>query len=602
MPPPVEQRVEQWRYFTIGLVACLCFAVLAAQLVSLQLVHGARFRRLASRQTLRFVRIFPLRGRIYDRNLTVLAGNRPSFDVDISVDDLAARELTNTIRHLARLLSAQEKPLWNALAPHKRFSYTPARVARDLSFDETVRVAERLNELPGGVEITVNPVRQYPLGQLAAHVVGYVGAISPNHAQLISGEYSINDVVGKNGIEYACEAVLHGRHGVKIVQVDHAARYFSTLETQPPVPGNDVILTLHSPLQQTIERALSNRVGAVVAIDPNNGEVLAMASSPSFDPNVFVGAISPSNYARLFLDADRPLFNRAIAGQYPLGSVFKLVTAIAGLESGVLSANGTYTCNGLYELGAMRVRCFRNHRHGAISLLPALRYSCNTFFCNFSTQIGIHQIDAYGRMLGLGELTGIDLPGEKRGLMPDPAWKRMYRRLPWYPGDTVNLSIGHGFLLVTPLQAALLAATIANGGHTVQPHLIRNYGIGREALSSPQVKPPVPTSITMATLDIVRQGMRDVVNTPDGSGHAAALPKLAVAGKTGSAMLGPETYAWFVAFAPYDKPRIAVSVVVEHAQTGGRDAAPIARQAIASYFDIDLSTHSGRINEFSIVD
>ena len=592
-----------WRYVVLITVLCCCFAVLLGQLLWLQLVRGHEFRRQADRQRLRMVWLPALRGRIYDRNLFPLAANRPSFDIDINVDDMSGRELTNAVKRLAVLLETPLDTLWAALAPHKRFSFMPARVADDVPFERMTHIAEHLTDMPDGVAINANPARDYALHTIAAHVVGYVGMISSNHPRLLSGEYSLNDVVGKSGVERVCEEALHGVNGQRIVQVDHAARYFSTIDEQLATPGQDVVLTLDLTLQHTLERAFSNRVGAAVALDPRNGEVLALVSAPGFDPNVFAGGSSRTGFAALLADMNKPLFNRALAGQYPLGSVFKLITTIASVESGILSGTTMFTDTGSFELGTMHVQNFHKRRYGTLNLINALRYSCNTFFCTFGLQVGVHQLAAYGRMLGFGQITGIELPGELPGILPDPAWKRRFRHLPWYPGDTVNLSIGHGFLLVTPLQVACMTAAIANGGLLLPPHVIRGYSAGGTTFRPAQETPPMPLPIKPATLDLVREGMWQVVNTPDGSGRNAYVPTVVVAGKTGSAMLGPETYAWFVAFAPFAQPRFVIAIVVEHAQTGGKDAAPIAQQAIASYFDLDLAALTNApAGEHTIID
>ena len=602
MPAPKDHTASPWRYAVLSAVLALCFAALVAQLIALQLVRGTAMRSKADSQSLRRIWVPALRGTIYDRNLFPLAENRPAFDIDVNVDELSARQVTNTVRHLAYLLREPEEKLFAQLAPHKRFSYTPAKIARDVPFGAMVRVAERLTELEG-VDISVNPVRDYPHGRLGCHVIGYVSKVPRNHPRLLAGEYSIHDRVGVTGIELVCEDMLHGQNGKRLVQVDHASRYVTTLNLQPPMPGHDVILTIDMTLQETLTRALSNRVGAAVAIDPNNGDVLALVSSPGFDPGFFTGTVDPEQYRALQSNRDRPFFNRAIAGQYPLGSVFKLVTATAGLEANVFDAHTSFQDPGVFELGRMRVRNFRGARYGTMALPYALRVSCNTFFCHFARAIGVANLSMYGRILGFGAPTGVQLPGEAPGIMPDPSWKRINRRLPWYPGDTVNLSIGHGYLLVTPMQVAGMVAAIANGGTWHPPRLIRSYVIGGDVAPVAVEQTSKPLAISWETLATVRSGMWQVVNTPNGSGRRAHLGSVEVAGKTGSAMLGPETYAWFAAFAPFDAPRLAIAVVVEHAQTGGLDAAPIAQQAFASYFDVELAGLTNRpIDMSSITD
>ena len=585
-PKQNKRFTPELRYLLLQLMLVLLFVGIVGQLAFLQIVKGPYYRSRVARQSLRKVWLPALRGKIYDRSMTLLAENRPGFDLDLSLNELNRRSLSNVLKHLSVLLHKPESNLWLNLNPGKRFSFEPAKIASDISVDSATRIAERLHELPA-VDITVNPLRFYPARNLASHIVGYVGKISRDDPRLLSGEYSMHDLVGKNGIEREYEYILHGQDGQKIVEVDRKSLFVEVLDRQPPVPGNDIILTIDLPLQAALEQALSNRIGAAVAIDPRNGEVLAMVSSPAYDPNFFVGPVPADQFSVMLNDPRRLFFNRAVQGQYPLGSVFKLMTAVSGLESGVISSNTSYADSGKYSLGDMTVRNFHNARYGRINLLYALRVSCNTFFCNFSTKIGVDTISYYASLFGFGRKTDIELPYEASGLIPSKQWKRDTQHLPWYPGDTVNLSIGHGFLLVTPLQVACMTAAIANNGTLYPPRLVRGYTVGRTINPVAPPAEPLHIPVSSETLKLVQRGMWEVVNTDNGSGKRAALPGVVIAGKTGSAMLATKTYAWFAAYAPFSNPRIAIAVVVENAQTGGRDAAPIARKAFAEYFDLD---------------
>ncbi len=602
MPPLSEYQPLAWRYRVLLGIVGVCLTVLLAQLVLLQLVRGAHYRRIAARQSMRMLWVPALRGRIYDRNMQVLADNRPSFDIEVSPTELSARQRTNVVRALAVLLREPEANLWTNLQPHRYFAYQPARVARDISFGQMVRVAERLHALPA-VDIAVNPVRRYLHGPHLGHVLGYVSTVYPEHPRLLSGEYSMNDVVGASGVERVCEDLLHGINGKKLVQVDRLARYVETKDVRPPVPGHDVILTLDSMLQATLADALSNRVGAAVALDARSGEVLALVSSPGFDPNSFVGGISAEAYAALRDDPRRPLVNRAIGGQYQLGSAFKPITAIAGLESDVISSNTIYhDATGYFMYGSQRWYNFRRLPQGALNVALALRVSCNTFFCHFAPAIGVARLAMYARLFGFGERTGIEVPGEATGLVPDAGWKRMRYREAWFPGDTINFSIGQGYLLVTPLQVACMTAALANGGTWYPPSIIRGYIINRQTVMAKRVRAPVPTPVSRESLDLVRQGLWEVVNTRNGSGRLAYLERPVVAGKTGSAMIGPITYGWFTGFAPYDDPALVVTVMIEGAETGGRDAAPVARRAFAAYFDVDMQSLTNLPRNVTIID
>jgi len=586
-----KQKINQWRYFSLIIILVVMFLIIVGQLFYLQVVKGQYYKRKSSVQRLRRVWKPALRGKILDRNRHILADNRSSYNVDIRIPEISTprntAKLTNVIIKLSQLLNIPEEKLWANIGPHKHFPYAPARVAPDISFSQLARVAERLNELPG-VELATTPVRYYPAGELVCHFIGYVRKIFPKHPKLISGEYYIHDRVGINGIEKICENVLHGKNGKELVQVDYASHYVETIDRLPPVPGHDVILTIDLNLQKVLATALEGKKGAAVAVDPRNGEVLALVSSPAFDPNFFVGTVSVKDYVALRDDENKPLFNRAITGKYPPGSVFKLITAIAGLEFDVIKSDTVYNDTGSFKLGKTVVRNFHNYKYGNIKLNKALRVSCNTFFCFFSLKIGARNIAAMARLFGIGEKTGIELPSESAGTLPDPSWKRKHKKVRWYPGDTVNLSIGHGFLEVTPLQMACMTAAIANEGMWYPPSIVRSYRISGNFVPAAKSATPVPIPLKKEIFKTIKEGMWEVVNMPNGSGRRAALPNLVIAGKTGSAEIREDmTYAWFVAFAPYENPRIAIAIVVEGADTGGRDAAPIAKEAFKAYFEVE---------------
>ena len=585
-----EHYVSSWRYIFLAAMIGLIFSIIAGQLLYLQMVKGKYFREKSSNQSVRKLWVPALRGGIYDRNGILIAGNKPSFDVDVNIDNLKKRQITNLVKQLSFLLRQPESKLWKRLNPKKRLPYTDARLAENISFSNVVRLAEQLNEFPE-VEIRVRPLRYYPYGDLASHIIGYMGKVTPNHPKLLAREYSMHDRVGVSGIELICENVLHGRNGKKIVQVDRSSKYVETLNYLPPIPGHDVILTIDIELQKAIQNAMSNKVGAAVAVNPKNGEILALVSSPGFDPSIFAGIVSPKAYSSLMNNPKRPMFNRAISSRYTLGSVFKIITAIAGLESGVIKPDTVFHDPGVFRLGGMRVRNYRNHNYGTMGVTYALRVSCNTFFCSYAIKIGVKNISNYAKLFGFGKKTGVELPSESPGLLGDRMWKRKTKNLPWYPGDTVNLSIGHGFLIVTPIQVANMVASIANGGIWHQPHMISGYSFEGEFTPANNVIKTIPIPVRKENMDIIHKGMWEVANTKNGTGRRCKVPGIVIAGKTGSAKLNNQTLAWFAAFAPYEDPEIAIAVIVEDATTGGRDAAPVAQAAFTEYFGINAGTN-----------
>ncbi len=590
-----KQSINQLRYFSLITILGVLFLIVVAQLFFLQVVKGSYYKSKSSTQRLRRVWKPALRGKILDRNLKILAENRSSFNVDIRIPEISSprnrKNLTNVIKKLTKLLGISEKEMWANIGPRKHFPYTPARVAPDISFSQLARVAERLNDLPG-VELATTPVRYYPAGELVCHLIGYVGKIYPKHPKLISGEYYIHDRVGINGIEKVCENVLHGKNGKKLVQVNHASHFDEIVDELPPVPGHDVILTIDLDLQKVLVKELEGKKGAAVAVDPRNGDVLALVSSPGFDPNIFVGTLSAKDYNFLRNNNAKPLFNRAVTGKYPPGSIFKLMTAMAGLEANVINSDTIYHDTGSVKVGKSKISNFHNHNYGNVNLNYALRVSCNTFFCFFSLKIGARNIASVARQFGFGKKTGIELPAESAGTLPDPSWKRKYRKVPWYPGDTMNLSIGHGFLEVTPLQIACMTAAIANEGMWYPPGIIKNYRIGGTYIPATKSGMSMPVPFKNEFFKIIKHGMWEVVNMPNGTGRRAKLPNLVIAGKTGSAEIRKDmTYAWFIGFAPFENPKLAISIVVEEAETGGRDAAPIAKAAFKAYFDVEEETN-----------
>jgi len=585
-----KKHVNQQRYFFLITIIGLLFLIISAQLFFLQIVKGSYYKKKSGIQRLRRVWKPALRGKILDRNLKILADNRYSYNVDIRISEISSsrntKDLTNVIKKLNNLLGISEKKMWDNIGPRKHFPYAPARVAPDISFSKYTRVAERLNELPG-VELAETPVRYYPAGDLVCHLLGYVGKVYPKHPKLISGEYYIHDRVGRSGIEKTCENVLHGKNGKKLLQVNHASHFDKVVDELPPVPGHDVILTIDLDLQKVLVEELEDKIGAAVAINPQNGEVLALVSSPGFDPNTFV-----EDYLVLREDKNKPMFNRAVTGKYPPGSIFKLMTGLAGLEANVITPDTIYHDTGKLKLGRVTIRNFRGYKHGDLKLAEALRVSCNTFFCFFSLKIGAKKIAEVANLFGFGKLTGIEIPAESAGTLPSPLWKKKTKRVSWYPGDTMNLSIGHGFLQVTPLQIASMTATLANDGIWHPPSLIKHYRISGNYVPPNKSSMSIPIPLKNKNFETIKYGMWEVVNMPNGSGRRAKLPNLVIAGKTGSAEVRKNmTYAWFTGFAPFENPKLAVAIVIEDAETGGRDAAPIAKAIFKSYFDVKDETN-----------
>jgi penicillin-binding protein 2 len=459
-----------------------------------------------------------------------------------------------------------------------------------------VAALESLRYEHPGLLVEVEPRRSYPHGTLASHVLGYVGQINPSELKARAElGYRMGDHIGKQGIEKELDAELRGRDGFQQLEVDSLGRVVKVLSSIPPVPGNAVTLTLDLALQQAAEEALAGVSGAVVAIDPRDGGVLAAASSPPIDPNRFSHGLSQEEWSGLSNDPLHPLQNRVAQAQYPPGSVFKIVTAIAALESGAITPETSYFCGGALRYGNRDFRCWKRGGHGQVALHRALVESCDVYFYQVGLKSGIEEIARVAREFGLGKPTGLELGSEASGLIPDDAWKRRARKEPWYSGETLSAAIGQGYDLVTPIQAALLAATVANGGTVHRPHLLRRivdasgttvrYGGGAAGRT---------LRLAPATLAAVREGLWGVVNEPGGTGAAVRVPGLSIAGKTGTAQVvgmprgerraasGADyrDHAWFVCYAPSGDGQVAIAVIVEHGGHGGSASAPIARRLL----------------------
>lgn len=562
-----------------AVVAVAC-ALILGRLVQLQVIEGDRNRELADENRIRIVRRMAPRGTIYDRHNRVLAASRLAFSVRVVPEELAMAGAEDPAAGLAALLGLPEAEVKEALHSQALSRYEPMFLQRDVSEEVVARLEEHAPYL-SGVGVAADAVRHYPHGSLAAHVLGYVRQI--NAEELTRPEnagYRAGDLIGKAGVEKVTERALRGTDGGDQIEVDARGRRVRTLGTVPPRPGRNVWLTLDLDLQRAAEDALGGRAGAVVAMDPRTGEILALASHPSYDPNMFVGALTPEEWDRL-RGPGHPQYNRAITSRYPPGSVFKIVTAAAALESGKCDIESRFLCTGEYRIGDWSFRCWRRAGHGTVDFVSGFGQSCNVMFVTLGRLVGVRQLADMAGRFGLGEKCDIDLPEEAAGLVPTAEWKRQVRREPWYPGDTCQMAVGQGDCLVTPLQVAREFAVVASGGSLVHPHLIAR--IEGESDYSPPVEGR-SLGLRPETIAALRMGMEAVV-APGGTGAGIITPRYGIAGKTGTAQApGGDPHAWFAGYAPSDRPKLVVAAVIEHGGKGSEIAAPIARHV----FDVAL--------------
>jgi penicillin-binding protein 2 len=582
------------------------FAVLVSRLIYLQVIEGKEYRRLSEINSIRLQDIDAPRGLIYDRQNQLLVDNRPSFNLHIILKD--AKPVEQTLEKLSQLTGEPIDDLKAQIKKNKRQgAYVPIPLIEDMGRDLLAAVEVNKFNLPG-IVVRVSPRRHYLFSNRASHLVGYVGEISAR--ELKSKQYAEckgGDYIGKYGIEKSKEALLRGVRGGRQVEVNATGQVVSVLNTVEAQAGKNITLTIDQRLQIAAEQSLEGKAGAVVAIDPQSGEILAMASSPTYDPNWFVVGMTPDQWKSIISNPLRPLENKAIKAVYPPASTFKIVTAMAGLEEGVIDANTTHFCPGHYKYGNRIYRCWRRGGHGEVDVVKALQQSCDVFFYQVGEALGVDRLAWYAKACGLGELSGVELDQESKGLVPTKSWKQRRLGRPWQGGETISVSIGQGFNLVTPMQMAVLTATVGNGGTRFKPYVIKKIDSLQDQTvfeHSPEVVGRLPVS--PSTLELVRQGLWSVVNTRKGTAHASRLKSVEFSGKTGTAqVVGRKVvegldedqikmmhrdHAWFVAYAPSDNPRIAVAVIIEHGEHGSTAAAPIAKEMIKTHLGVDQAS------------
>src|SRR5215217_5577313 len=574
----------------IGLL--LVVALLGLRLWHLQIREGPYYRDLSENNRTRLVLLEPARGLIYDRHGVLLANNVPSFSLYVTLEDVKDRDAL--IQQLTDLLGLDPAVIRKKLGG-KGSKLLPRKVKDRLTLrDATVIEAHRL-DLPG-VMIQVESQRNYPGGVTAAHLLGYVGEISadqlekPEFADLHQGS-----VVGQYGVEKSYDRHVRGQAGQKSVEVDALGHEKKAAVVERPQAGNDLYLTIDVRLQKVAESLLGEETGAIVALDPTNGDILAMASRPGFDPNVLSRELTPKQWIEIVQDEGRPLNNRASQGQYPPGSTFKVPMAVAALESHTMSPSSTVHCNGGYQFGRRLYHDWKAGGHGAMDMHSALVHSCDVYFYTIGQRMGIDVMAEYGRDFGLGQATGIELPSERSGIMPSTAWKQKAKNEAWLPGETISAAIGQGYVTVTPLQMASLIGTVANDGVNYRPRLVQ--AVMDRVTGNLQELPAVARGKVDAkpeTFRLIKDALADVVKV--GTATRAKSPLVTIGGKTGTAQVaalrtGPEKdipkkfrdHAWFVAFAPVESPQIAVAVLAEHMGHGGSAAAPLAKEVIETF-------------------
>ncbi|MDR2351583.1 MAG: penicillin-binding protein 2 [Deltaproteobacteria bacterium] len=607
---PEEKVGEDSRFFWIRWLIFLAFGVIVIRLWVLQVAMGDEYRQKSDTNHTRFTQIPTTRGLIYDREGGILVDNSVNFEILITPkearDDL---EVLTLAQEVGLITGRDFKELYDKFLgfksqrPYEPNVWVTGLSRADLALLETRRYQMR------GLTIRVNSMRRPLSGSFAPHVIGFLGEI--NQVQLQSGKYpdlSQGDLIGQSGLEQSQDIHLQGQKGQRLMTVDSKGRLLEELESKYPTPGYSLRLTLDSRLQRVAQAVLGEKAGAIVVLDPRNFEILALASSPYFNLDDFMGGISSERWKSLLNDPFHPLENRAVAGQYPPGSTFKIAMSLAGLAEGVITPETVFHCAGALRLGNHFFGCWARGGHGTVNLHRSLKESCDVYYYELGRRLGVDRLAKRVReFFGLGRALGMDLTTEMGGLVPDQDWKMRRFQAPWNAGETLPVSIGQGYLLTTPLQVAQYTAVAANGGTLMRPHLVKEV-TDFEGKLIHRVEPQIINQISLNPeyMKKVRQALEAVVNEPGGTGRRARLRNTRVAGKTGTSQVvslkkyqgystGARPYryqdhAWYTSYAPADNPEVVVTVLLEHTGGGGLNAAPVAAKVLEAYFDKSIDT------------
>jgi len=601
-----ELELLRWRISFIGSVIAASLLVLAFGFWNAQIVQVGYYQERAEENRVREVPLVAPRGRIYDRERRIIADNRPSYNI-ILLRENSPHTLEQTAAMLSSGISMTKEEVMERISravKRREPKFRPVILKEDVSVADIAYVKAHKYELPE-ISVEFQPRRRYLEGDLAAHALGYVGEVT--ESELITPEFvnfKSGDQVGKTGLEREYNSLLAGKDGFKRVIVNSFGREMGQLEEEPYVAGNDLVTTIDLDLQRAAEEMMGENSGAVIALDPRTGEVLAMVSKPGFDPNLFATRISVTDWNSLINDPRKPMQNRAIQSRFPPGSVFKIFMAAAGLEEGTLNPLKTVYCPGHATFYGHTFGCHKRGGHGTVNLHDAIVNSCNVFFYNVGNDLQIGRIAQYANMMGLGRKTGIDLPNEDSGLIPSEAWKQRVLKAKWYAGETISVAIGQGYVSVTLMQTAWAMGGLTTGGRLKQPHFVNPDHLKKTGLPSFEVlEEEYP--ISQSNVDLISTAMWGVVNE-DGTGSRAKIEGFDVAGKTGTAQvvgkqsgLKGEQYednAWFVGYAPHRNPEIVVAAFIENGGHGGVTAAPVAHAIMETYYKKKIGQFDAKLN------
>jgi penicillin-binding protein 2 len=572
----VEKRIRIFRILIILLIA-----ILGIRIFQIQILEGEKYKNLSENNRIKLIREYAPRGIIFDRNGIQLVKNEYKYNIYFPEDTLSSNKKVR--EKLAKLFSLNFKEILENSKNREWGKLILVKYGANIS--ELTKVLEDF-DLQNSALIIKVPVRKYLVGDAFSHIIGYTGEMTKEKFKILKEKgYNIKDIIGMDGIEYVFDEILRGEDGGGQIEVNAEGKKIRTLGYKKPKSGADIYLTIDKRIQEIVDEAMKGKTGAVVVMNPKNGEILSLLSKPSYPLEIFNNKLSSEEWKKLQNHSAHPFQNRAISAKHPPGSIFKIITAVAALENGITNEKEIFLCKGNYKVGKRIFKCWERKGHGKIDLVRGIAHSCDVVFYTLGERLGVEKLKEFSLKFGLGQNTNIELPGELKGTVPDRKWKRInFRGGRWFLGDTINMSIGQGFLQVTPLQMAVVTSIIANGGYKVKPLLIKKI-VNREEEIYPSVK-KVHLGLKKETLQILKKGMRLAVK--EGTGKLCEIPFVEISGKTGTADDPPKSkpHAWFVGFAPSENPLYCVVVMIEEGGKGGEVAAPIAKEIFEKIFEI----------------
>jgi len=555
--------------------------LLGLSLFRTQVLQGSEFLRLGDKNRIRLIPLEAARGKVLDRNGLALAENRISYNLVATPEDVTAE----VFAHLSRILNTPEGEIRKRMSAAREYPFAPAMIQPDIRRETVFLIEEMKPELPG-VSIQVSGLRYYPYHEVASHMIGYIGKINQREYESLDRErFGMNSLMGRAGLEKIYDESLRGWRGGRQIEVDAQGNFVRLLTERKPEPGQDLVLTLDLRLQEKMDAMIVGKHASVAVIDLESEGIIALASSPAYDPNIFITPGKSNERVALLQNKDAPMLDRGTGSAYPPGSIFKLVTALAALETGKITPNTRLKCTGGYKLGKRVFHCWQKEGHGSLNLYESIERSCNSYFYRLGARLTPEDIAHYARELGLGDALKLEVTDMTPGLVPDSAWKRNRYREAWYTGDTLSLAIGQSYLLTSPIQILRLAAIIAKGGQRVEPRLVMN-----SSQAKLEDKRGQRIAVSEENLKVIQKAMLDVVESDYGTGQFARVDFDKMAAKTGTAQAPPkDSHSWMTGFFPYKNPKIAFVAFVEHGGPGGITAAKLVHDTVRIWHELNAS-------------